>query len=92
MLMPRLAPVTIGADAPLALTRGGPGAGTLQACGGDVDAALKRYNAERLPDVQALLNLNQMWIARLGSSQEVGMLEGSDHQGCRWRSAQCRTL
>ena len=43
----------------------------MQACNGDVDAALRQYNAERLPDVQALLKLNQMWSARMGLRQEV---------------------
>ena len=46
-------------------------AGILEASMGNVDAALKQYNAERLPDVLALVNLNQMWSARIGMRTEV---------------------
>ena len=46
-------------------------AGILEASKGNVDAALKQYNAERLPDVLALVNLNQMWSARIGMRTEV---------------------
>ena len=46
-------------------------AGILEDSMGNVDAALKQYNAERLPDVLALVNLNQMWSARIGMRTEV---------------------
>ena len=36
-----------------------------------MDAALRQYNKERLPDVQALLAVNQMWSNKLGMRQEV---------------------
>ena len=48
------------------------GAGILKASGGNVDHALQRYNRERLPDVKALLSLNQLWAARMGIRAEVG--------------------
>ena len=48
------------------------GAGILKASGGDVDRALRRYNRERLPDIKALLALNQLWAARMGIRAEVG--------------------
>ena len=36
-----------------------------------MDAALQQYNRDRLPDVQALLAVNQMWSNKLGMRQEV---------------------
>ena len=36
-----------------------------------MDAALQQYNAERLPDIQALLNVNMMWSATAGMRVEV---------------------
>ena len=50
----------------------GSGAGILKASGGNVDRALQCYNRERLPDIKALLALNQLWAARMGIRAEVG--------------------
>ena len=65
-----------------ALTRSSCCAGILEACGGGLDAALQQYNTERLPDVQALLTLNQMWSARLGTNQEVCHPAGGSEFRC----------
>ena len=41
-----------------------------------MDAALQRYNAERLPDIKALLNVSMMWSAAAGMRVEVCQAAG----------------